>query len=71
MAIISFSMNRFYQGDWIDSLASRFIDELPSDNIKNNHFEETSDEDSDFNQDIDFEDEVRSPGWRRYQKVKR
>ena len=22
-------MNRFYQGDWIDSLASRFIDELP------------------------------------------
>ena len=23
------SMNRFYQGDWIDSLASRFIDELP------------------------------------------
>ncbi len=69
MAIVSFSMNRFYQGDWIDSLASRFIDELPSDNIKkNNHFEETSDEDFDFNQDIDFEDEVRSPGWIRYQK---
>ena len=22
-------MNRFYQGDWIDSMASRFIDELP------------------------------------------
>ena len=22
-------MNRFYQGDWMDSLASRFIDELP------------------------------------------
>ena len=28
-ATISFSMNRFYQGDWIDSMASRFIDELP------------------------------------------
>ena len=28
-AYISFSMNRFYQGDWIDSMASRFIDELP------------------------------------------
>ena len=28
-ANISFSMNRFYQGDWIDSMASRFIDELP------------------------------------------
>ena len=22
-------MNRFYQGDWMDSMASRFIDELP------------------------------------------
>ena len=29
VGIISFSMNRFYQGDWIDSMASRFIDELP------------------------------------------
>ena len=28
-ALISFSMNRFYQGDWIDSMASRFIEELP------------------------------------------
>ena len=27
-------MNRFYQGDWIDSMASRFIDELPDRNIK-------------------------------------
>ena len=31
---ISFSMNRFYQGDWIDSMSSRFIDELPDKNIK-------------------------------------
>ena len=22
-------MNRFYQGDWIDSMASRFVEELP------------------------------------------
>jgi len=22
-------MNRFYQGNWIDSMASRFIEELP------------------------------------------
>ena len=29
IAHISFSMNRFYQGDWIDSISSRFIDELP------------------------------------------
>ena len=68
-AIISFSMNRFYQGDWIDSLASRFIDELPHENIKkNNYFEENEEDDFDFNQDIDFESEIKSPGWIRYQK---
>ena len=27
-------MNRFYQGDWIDSMASRFVDELPEKFIK-------------------------------------
>jgi DNA helicase-2/ATP-dependent DNA helicase PcrA len=68
-AIISFSMNRFYQGDWIDSLASRFIDELPHDNIKkNNYFEEDAQDDFEFNQDIDFKNEIKSPGWIRYQK---
>ena len=68
-AIISFSMNRFYQGDWIDSLASRFIDELPSENIKkNDHFKDDRDDDFEFNQDIDFENEIKSPGWIRYQK---
>ena len=30
-------MNRFYQGDWIDSIASRFIDELPDEYIKKNN----------------------------------
>ena len=34
IAKISFSMNRFYQGDWIDSVASRFVDELPDEYIK-------------------------------------
>ncbi len=68
-AIISFSMNRFYQGDWIDSLASRFIDELPHENIKkNNYFEENNEDDFEFNQDVDFEEEIKSPGWIRYQK---
>ncbi len=68
-AIISFSMNRFYQGDWIDSLASRFIDELPLKNIKkNNYFTEDKMDEFEFNQDIDFEDEIKSPGWIRYQK---
>ena len=68
-AIISFSMNRFYQGDWIDSMASRFIDELPNENIeKNNLFTEDKVEDFEFNQDIEFENEIKSPGWLRYQK---
>ena len=69
IANISFSMNRFYQGDWIDSMSSRFIEELPDKNIKkNNLFSEDEEEDFQFNQDIDFENEVRSPGWIRYQK---
>ena len=69
--VISFSMNRFYQGDWIDSMASRFIDELPSDYIeKNSIFEEDKSdlEDFEFNQDFEIENETRSPGWLRYQK---
>ena len=69
IANISFSMNRFYQGDWIDSLASRFIDELPNENIeKNNFFEGDQNKGFDFNQDIEFENEIKSPGWIRYQK---
>ena len=70
-AIISFSMNRFYQGDWIDSIASRFIDELPDKHLeKNSHFDESNDGDNDFEFNQDFEDEnnTRSPGWIRYQK---
>ena len=69
IAKISFSMNRFYQGDWIDSMASRFVDELPDEYIKkNNNFIDKNDDDFEFNQDIDFDEPVRSPGWIRYQK---
>ena len=73
-AIISFSMNRFYQGDWMDSLASRFIDELPESNLeKNSYFNENNDlvEEFEFNQDFELDlddDSKRSPGWIRYQK---
>ena len=70
-AIISFSMNRFYQGDWIDSMASRFIDELPEKNLEKNSFfdeEINNDDDFDFNQDFEIEEGTRSPGWIRYQK---
>ncbi len=69
IAKISFSMNRFYQGDWIDSMSSRFIDELPDENLKkNNNFIDENEDDFEFNQDIEFDEPIRSPGWLRYQK---
>ena len=64
-------MSRFYQGDWIDSIASRFIDELPNQNIeKNSFFDEDKNviDDFEFNQDFEVEDQTRSPGWIRYKK---
>jgi len=69
-AYISFSMNRFYQGDWIDSMASRFIEELPEKFLEKNSFfdENKEEEDFEFNQDFDTESDIRSPGWIRYQK---
>ena len=71
--IISFSINRFYQGDWVDSMASRFISELPEKFLeKNSFFDQDKNEidDFEFNQDIEFNDNdnIRSPGWIRYQK---
>jgi len=65
-ALISFAMNRFYQGNWIDSMASRFIEELPEKNIEKNSFFDEND--FDFNQDFEIEEGTRSPGWIRYQK---
>ncbi len=42
-------MNRFYQGDWIDSMASRFIEELPEKYLeKNSFFDEEVNDDEDF-----------------------
>ncbi len=70
-ALISFAMNRFYQGNWIDSMASRFIDELPEKFLeKNSFFDETKNDgdDFDFNQDLEINEGTRSPGWIRYQK---
>ena len=71
VAIISFAMNRFYQGNWIDSMASRFIEELPEKFLeKNSFFDDSKDDDNDFefNQDFEIDEETRSPGWIRYQK---
>ena len=64
-------MNRFYQGDWIDSMASRFVEELSEKNIeKNSFFDEKGNQEDDFefNQDFEIQEEIKSPGWIRYQK---
>ena len=67
---ISFSLNRFYQGDWIDSISSRFIDELPEKYIKKvNNYQKEEEEIFEFNQDFENDEDLyRSPGWLRYQK---
>ena len=70
-AFLSFAMRRAYQGDWMDAIPSRFINELPNDNIeKNEIFEKEKDDEFDFNQDnsIELGDEYRSPGWDRLKK---
>ena len=69
--LISFAMNRFYQGNWIDSMASRFIGELPEKFLEqSSFFDDSKDDDNDFefNQDFETNEETRSPGWIRYQK---
>ena len=67
-SFISFVMNRMYRGDWVESLASRFIDELPEENIKKEEIKEQNSEDFFFNQDVDYNEGIRSPGWARLQK---
>jgi len=67
-SFISFVMNRMYRGDWVDSLPSRFIDELPDKNIKKLEIKEQNNEDFFFDQDIDYTKGIRSPGYARLQK---
>jgi len=69
-SFISFVMNRMYRGDWIDSLASRFIEEIPEKNIQKEDITEQKNEDFIFNQDIDYEEGTKSPGWARLQRNK-
>jgi len=70
-SFISFVMGRIYRGEWMESLTSRFIDELPEKNIeKENLKEENSNEDFFFNQDIKYDEGIRSPGWARLQRKK-
>ena len=69
-SFISFVISRMYRGDWVDSLASRFIDELPEKNIEKEEVKKQSAEDFFFNQDIDYDEGIRSPGWARSQRKK-
>ena len=69
-SFISFVMNRMYRGDWVDSLASRFIEELPEKNIEKEEVKLKETEDFFFNQDIDYNEGIRSPGWARLQSKK-
>ena len=70
-AFISFAMQRSWHGEWMDSLPSRFVGELPEEGIEKNQepIKEISD-DFDFNQDeiFDENEEYRSPGWARLKK---
>ena len=72
-AYLSFAMKRAFHGDWMDTLPSRFINEIPEDSIEKNEVNFDKEiEDFEFNQDnsLDFESEYRSPGWDRYKKNK-
>ena len=54
---ISFSLNRFYQGDWIDSISSRFVDELPEKYIKKVNNYQKEEEIFEFNQDLENDED--------------
>tara|TARA_Y100001970_G_scaffold239675_1_gene301836 strand:+ start:5979 stop:8015 length:2037 start_codon:yes stop_codon:yes gene_type:complete len=70
-AYISFAMQRSWHGEWMDSLPSRFINELPEEGLEKNEepINDISD-DFDFNQDnlLKDDEEYRSPGWARLKK---
>ena len=72
-AYLSFAMKRAYHGDWMDTLPSRFLNEIPEEGIEKNEIKlDKIVDDFDFNQDesAEFEGEYRSPGWNRYKKNK-
>jgi DNA helicase-2/ATP-dependent DNA helicase PcrA len=70
-AYISFAMQRAYHGEWMDSLPSRFVNEIPEGSVEKNeeHIRKVPD-DFDFNQDQSFgsDEKYRSPGWARLKK---
>ncbi|MGA1254867.1 MAG: ATP-dependent helicase [Pelagibacteraceae bacterium] len=73
-AFLSFAMKRSYHGDWMDALPSRFVNEIPDENVEKNEidFGSTANDEFEFNQDtsLEFDEGYRSPGWERYKKNK-
>ena len=72
-AYLSFAMKRAFHGDWMDALPSRFINEIPNENVEKNEINlDKTNDDFDFNQDtsIEFNEEYRSPGWNRFKRIK-
>ncbi|MDB9761092.1 UvrD-helicase domain-containing protein, partial [Pelagibacteraceae bacterium] len=73
-AYLSFAMKRSYHGEWMDALPSRFVNEIPDENIEKNEINsnEGIEQDFEFNQDvsIDYDSDYKSPGWERYKKNK-
>ncbi len=72
-AYLSFAMQRAYHGDWMETLPSRFINEIPDETVEKNEVAiDKSTDEFEFNQDntIEYNDEYRSPGWDRYKKNK-
>ena len=71
-AYLSFAMKRAYHGDWMDSLPSRFVNEIPDESVEKNEMNEIENDEFEFNQDnfIDVDNDYRSPGWDRYKKNK-
>ena len=67
-------MKRSYHGEWMDALPSRFVNEIPDENIEKNEIDtsEQIEQDFEFNQDTDinYDSEYKSPGWERYKKNK-
>ena len=55
---------RAYCGDWMDTLPSRFINEIPDESVEKNEISIDETDYFEFNQDnsIEFENEYRSPG---------
>ncbi len=71
-AYLSFAMKRAFHGDWMDTLPSRFINEIPENSVEKNENGISEPDDFEFNQDnsLEFDEEYRSPGWDRYKKNK-